>query len=100
MALVVWRTGAWKLAMVTRSAVIGFEVFPKDGFVWISRNRRFARDFERYAMTVAALVRLEAARYKRHRRRVHPPGDGTHHVQAAGCKRLVMNPNVLNRPLT
>ena len=27
-------------------------------FAWISRNRRLARDFERYAATVAAFIRL------------------------------------------
>ena len=27
-------------------------------FAWISRNRRLARDFERYATTVAAFIRL------------------------------------------
>jgi DDE family transposase len=26
-------------------------------FAWISRNRRLARDFERYATTVAAFIR-------------------------------------------
>jgi putative transposase len=27
-------------------------------FAWISRNRRLARDFERYATTVTAFIRL------------------------------------------
>ena len=31
-------------------------------FAWISRNRRLARDFERYARTVAAFVRLAMIR--------------------------------------
>ena len=31
-------------------------------FAWISRNRRLARDFERYAVTVAAFVRLAMIR--------------------------------------
>jgi hypothetical protein len=31
-------------------------------FAWISRNRRLARDFERYATTVAAFVRLAMIR--------------------------------------
>ena len=67
MALVVWRTGAWKLEIVKRSNVPGFEVLPKRWivertFAWISRNRRLARDFERYAMTVAAFVRLAMIR--------------------------------------
>ena len=62
MALVVWRTGAWKLQIVKRSDATGFAVLPKRWivertFAWISRNRRSARDFERYASTVAAFVR-------------------------------------------
>jgi hypothetical protein len=31
-------------------------------FAWISRNRRLARDFERYAKTVAAFIRLAMIR--------------------------------------
>ena len=67
MALVVWRTGAWKLEIVKRSDVAGFEVLPKRWivertFAWISRNRRLARDFERYATTVVAFVRLAMIR--------------------------------------
>ena len=31
-------------------------------FAWISRNRRLARDFERYATTVAAFIRLAMIR--------------------------------------
>ena len=63
MALTVWRTGAWSLQIVRRSDVAGFEVLPKRWivertFAWISRNRRLARDFERYATTVAAFIRL------------------------------------------
>ena len=67
MALVVWRTAAWKLEIVKRTDVSGFEVLPKRWivertFAWISRNRRLARDFERYAVTVAAFVRLAMIR--------------------------------------
>jgi transposase len=67
MALVVWRTGAWKLQIVKRSDVAGFEVLPKRWivertFAWISRNRRLARDFERYATTVTAFIRLAMIR--------------------------------------
>ena len=63
MALTVWRTGAWRLQIVKRSDVAGFEVLPKRWivertFAWISRNRRLARDFERYATTVAAFSGL------------------------------------------
>ena len=67
MALVVRRTGAWKLQIVKRSDAAGFEVLPKRWivertFAWISRNRRLARDFERHAGTVAAFVRLAMIR--------------------------------------
>src|ERR1700720_1747047 len=67
MALTVWRTGAWRLQIVKRSDAAGFEVLPKRWivertFAWISRNRRLARDFERYATTVAAFVRLAMIR--------------------------------------
>ena len=63
MARVVSRTGIWKLQIVNRSTAAGFEVLPKRWivertFAWISRNRRLVRDFERYASTVAAFVRL------------------------------------------
>ena len=67
MALVVWRTGTWKLKIVKRSDAAGFEALPKcwiveRTFAWISRNRRLARDFERYATTVAAFIRLAMIR--------------------------------------
>ena len=67
MALVAWRTGTWRLQIVKRSDAVGFEVLPKRWivertFAWISRNRRLARDFERYATTVAAFVRLAMIR--------------------------------------
>ena len=84
MALVVWRTGAWRLRIVKRSGAAGFEVLPKRWivertFAWISRNRRLARDFERYATTVVAFVRFAA--------------------QAARCKHLGMNLNFPDGPL-
>jgi len=67
MALVAWRTGTWRLQIVKRSDAAGFEVLPKRWivertFAWISRNRRLARDFERYTTTVAAFVRLAMIR--------------------------------------
>ena len=67
MAMTVWRTGAWSLQIVKRSGAAGFEVLPKRwiverSFAWISRNRRLARDFERYATTVAAFIRLAMIR--------------------------------------
>jgi transposase len=60
-----WRTGPWRLQIVKRSDAAGFEVLPKRWIVertWISRNRRLARDFERYATTVAAFFRLAMIR--------------------------------------
>ena len=55
------------------SAAVGFEVLPKRWIVertvaWLSRFRRLARDFERYARTVAAFIRLAMTRIvlKRH----------------------------------
>ena len=67
MALTVWGTGAWSLQIVKRSDAAGFEVLPKRWivertFASISRNRRLARDFERYAKTVAAFIRLAMIR--------------------------------------
>src|SRR5712671_5551459 len=67
MAMTVWRTGAWSLQIVKRSDVAGFEVLHKRWivertFAWISRNRRLAREFERYATTVAAFIRLAMIR--------------------------------------
>ena len=67
MAMTVWRTGAWSLQIVKRSDAAGFEVLPKRWivertFAWISRNRRLARDFERYTTTVAAFIRLAMIR--------------------------------------
>ena len=67
MALIAWRTGTWRLQIVKRSDAIGFQVLPKRWivertFAWISRNRRLARDFERYAATVTAFVRLAMIR--------------------------------------
>jgi hypothetical protein len=54
MALVAWRTGTWRLQIVK-----GVDV---TGFAWISRNRRLARDFERYATPVSAFIRLAMIR--------------------------------------
>jgi transposase len=52
---------------VKRSDAVGFKVLPKRWivertFVWISRNRRLARDFERYAATVIAFIRITMIR--------------------------------------
>jgi len=62
------RTGNWKIQIVKRlDTAIGFEVVPKRWIVertiaWISRFRRLAQDFERYARTVAAFIRLAMVR--------------------------------------
>jgi transposase len=60
-------TGSWKLEIVKRSDFHRFVVLPKRWivertFAWISRNRLLMRDFERYAATVAAFVRLAMIR--------------------------------------
>ena len=67
MAKVVADTGCWTLQIVKRSDAHRFVVLPKRWivertFAWISQNRRLARDFERYARTVAAFVRLAMIR--------------------------------------
>jgi transposase len=62
------RTGTWKIEIVKRSDIAkGFVALPKRWLVertlaWISRNRRLARDFERYARTGAAFIRLAMIR--------------------------------------
>lgn len=67
MAAIVAKTGTWTLQIVKRTELHRFVVLPKRwvverSFAWISRNRRLARDFERYARTVAAFVRLAMIR--------------------------------------
>ena len=62
-ALAAKRTGSWIVEIVKRSELHDFVVVPKRWIVertlaWISRNRRLCRDFERYAHTAAAFVRL------------------------------------------
>ena len=58
------KSGSWKIEIVKRSDTAkGFAVLPKRWVVertlaWISHYRRLARDFERYASTVAAFIRL------------------------------------------
>jgi transposase len=66
-AAAVAKTGAWKLEIVKRNELHRFVVLPKRWIVertlaWISHNRRLARDFERYARTAAAFVRLAMIR--------------------------------------
>jgi transposase len=67
MAAVVAETGDWLLEIVKRGEPHRFVVLPKRWivertFAWISRNRRLARDYERYARTVAAFIRLAMIR--------------------------------------
>ena len=76
-AMTVWRTGIWRLQVVRRSDAAGFEVLPKRWivertFAWISRNRRLARDFERYTTTVVAFVRLAMIRIMPRRLAANP----------------------------
>ena len=46
------KTGTWKLTIVQRDELQRFT------FAWISHNRRLARDFERYARSATAFIRL------------------------------------------
>ena len=67
MAAAVAATGHWTIEIVKRSELHQFVVLPKRWIVertlaWISRNRRLARDFERYARSVEAFVRLAMIR--------------------------------------
>ncbi len=60
-------TGRWAVEIVKRNETRRFVVVPKRWIVertlaWISRNRRLCRDFERYATTAAAFVRLAMIR--------------------------------------
>jgi transposase len=66
-ALAAARTGNWMIEVVKRTELHQFAVLPKRWIVertlaWISRNRRLMRDYERYARTVAAFVRLAMIR--------------------------------------
>ena len=77
MARVISRTGMWKLEIVKRSDAAGFEVLPKRWivertFAWISRCRRLARDFERYACTTVAFIRLAMIRIMLRRLAANP----------------------------
>ena len=67
LAAAVATTGTWALKIVKSNELHRFVVLPKRWIVertlaWISRNRRLARDFERYARTVAAFIRLAMIR--------------------------------------
>ena len=66
------------MEIVKRSDVAnGFEVLPKRWivertFAWISRCRRLTRDFERYARTTIAFIRLAMIRIMLRRLVVNP----------------------------
>ncbi len=67
MAATVAATGCWTLEIVKRTDAHRFVILPKPWivertFAWISRNRRLARDFERYSRIVIAFVRLAMIR--------------------------------------
>ncbi len=67
-AAMVLSAGCWQIEIVKRSDAHRFVVLPKRWivertFAWISRNRRLAREFERYASTAAAFVRLAMIRF-------------------------------------
>jgi transposase len=66
-ALAAAKTGSWIIEIVKRSDLHKFVVLPKRWIVertlaWISRNRRLMRDYERYATTVAAFIKLAMIR--------------------------------------
>ena len=56
-------SGDWQIEIVKRNELHKFVVLPKRWIVertnaWISINRRLMRDYERYARTAAAFIRL------------------------------------------
>jgi transposase len=66
-AQVVADIGAWQIEIVKRTEAHNFIILPKRWivertFAWITRNRRLARDFERYASSVVAFIRLAMIR--------------------------------------
>ena len=61
------KTGTWKLEVVKRPEPHCFIVVPKRWivertFAWISRCRRLAKDFERYARSAVAFIHLAMIR--------------------------------------
>jgi transposase len=71
-ALAAARVGSWVVVIVKRTELHKFAVLPKRWIVertlvWISRNRRLARDYERYTHTAAAFIRLAMIRLMRRR---------------------------------
>jgi transposase len=67
MATTIAATASWTMEIVRCCDLHRFVVLPKRwiverSFAWIGRNRRLTRDFERYARTVGAFVRLAMIR--------------------------------------
>jgi len=66
MALVLWRTGAWKLEIVKAIPCCRIRslapAMDRRKDIRLARNRRLARDFERYATTITAFIRLAMIR--------------------------------------
>ena len=63
-AAAIAKTGTWKLTIVQRNELHRFAVLPETldrraNARRISQNRRLARDFERYARSAAAFIRLQ-----------------------------------------
>ena len=61
------KTGTWKIEVVKRIARYRFVILPKRWivertFAWISRYRRLAKDFERYARSAVAFIHLAMIR--------------------------------------
>jgi transposase len=61
------KTGTWKIEVVKRIARYRFVILPKRWivertFAWISRYRRMAKDFERYARNAVAFIHLAMIR--------------------------------------
>jgi hypothetical protein len=84
MALVVWRTGTWKLEIVKRPDAIGF-----DGLVQkMDRRKDIRLDQPQSSLS----PRFRTLRHNSCR--VRPLGHDPHHAKAACCrKRLVVNPS-------
>jgi len=62
-ALAASASGSWTIEVVKRNELHTFAVLPKRWIVertlaWITINRRLMREFERYARTTVAFVRL------------------------------------------
>jgi putative transposase len=66
------KTGTWTLEVVKRTERYRFVILPKRWivertFAWISRCRRLAKDFERYARNAVAFIHLAMIRIMLHK---------------------------------